>query len=93
MPGKSSKKPIEKKEEKKTPLKRLKGKTVKQLRDIHLKDKSHVITTEEIKDLDLELNNPDASTSHTPEILNDTERPKDEEKDEKMITPWDVIDQ
>jgi len=93
MPRKSSKQPIEKKEEKKTPQKRSKGKTVKQLKDLHLKDKNHVFTTEEIKNVDLELNNPDTSTSHTPEIPNDTERPKDEDKDEKIITPWNLVDE
>ena len=91
MPKKSPKKPDDKKEEKKTSEKRSKGKTVKQLRDLHLKNKSHVITTEEIKNLDLELNKPDESTSHTPDIPNDSERPKDEDKDPKMITPWDVM--
>ena len=91
MPRKSAKKPTYKKEEKKNPQKRSKGKTVKQLRDLHLKNKDHIITTEEIKNLDLELNNPERETSHTPDIPNDNQRPKDEDKDAKMITPWDVV--
>ena len=91
MPRKSTKKPEEKKEGKKIPPKKSTGKTVKELRDRHLQDKNHVITNEEIKDLDLELNLPDRSTAHTPELPNDTERPKDEDKDPKMVTPWDII--
>jgi len=91
MPRKSAKKPTDKKDVKKVPQKRSNGKTVKQLKELHLKDKNHVITTEEIKNLDLELNTPERETSHTPDIPNDSQRPKDEDKDSKMITPWDVV--
>ena len=91
MPRKSSKKPIDKKEEKRIPLKKTGAKTVKQLKDLHLKDKNHVITNEEIKNLDLNLNNPETETSHTPNIPNTRKRPKDEDKDEKTITPWDIV--
>ena len=73
------------------PKKKKKGMTVKQLRDIHLKDKDHVITDQEMKDLELDLTVPDTSTAHTPEIADDKERPKDEDKDPKIITPWDTI--
>ena len=91
MPRKSSKKPAGKKDAKNISPKKTKGKTVKQLRDLHLKDKNHVITNEELKNLKLELNNPDTSTAHTPDIPDDSKRPKDEDKDPKMITPWDLI--
>jgi hypothetical protein len=93
MPRKSSKKPVEKKEGKKTPQKKSKGKTTKQLIDLHMKDKNHVFTAEEIKNVDLGLNNPDTTTSHTPEISNNEERPKDEDKDHEMVTPWDTINE
>ena len=90
MPRKSAKKPTDKKEVKKLPQKRSNGKTVKQLKELHLKDKNHVITDEELKNLELNLNNPETDTSHTPDISNNSKRPKDEDKDSKMITPWDV---
>jgi hypothetical protein len=67
--------------------------TIKQLRDKHMKDKNHVITDEDLKNLDLSEPTIDRTTSHTPEIPNEEERPKDEDKDKKMVTPWDVIDQ
>ncbi|MEQ1678097.1 MAG: hypothetical protein ABL876_15420 [Chitinophagaceae bacterium] len=68
-----------------------KGSTTKQLRDLHLKDKSHIVTDEEIKNLDISINNADTSTSHTPDIADDDKRPKDEDKDPEIITPWDLI--
>jgi hypothetical protein len=67
-------------------------KTVKALRDKHLNDKHHVITDEDIKSLELEIEKPDRSTSHTPKIKKGKDRPKDEDKDPKVVTPWDVID-
>jgi len=74
----------------KKPKKKL---TIKQLRDKHMKDKNHVITDEELRNLDLSETQHDRTTSHTPQIPNGEERPKDEDKDKKMVTPWDVIDQ
>ena len=67
-------------------------KTVKALRDRHMKDKDHVITDEDMKNLELENEPVDRSTSHTPKISRKKNRPKDEDKDPKVITPWDVID-
>ncbi len=72
--------------------KQKKTKSVKALRDKHLKDKDHVITDEEMKDLDLDTGHPDTSTAHTPKLPVGTNRPKDEDKDPKIVTPWDVID-
>ena len=69
-----------------------KTESVKALRDKHLSDKNHVITDEEMKDLDVEHTPPDRSTSHTPKIPNKKNRPKDEDKDPKILTPWDTID-
>jgi hypothetical protein len=80
-------------EKKNPPGKSKKKITIKQLRDKHMKDKNHVITDDEINALDLETNAPDRSSSHTPEIENTEDRPKDEDKDKKMVTPWDVLDQ
>ncbi len=76
------------------PLKtKTKGQTAKELTDIHLHDKNHVITDDDIKNLSLDFNAPDTDTSHTPEIENDGDRPKDEDKDHAIVTPWNLIDQ
>ncbi len=77
----------------KTPRKKAsKGKTPKQLMSRHIKDKADVITEEEFKDLELDLDKPGSTeTSHTPEIPDDNDRPKDEDKDHKIKTPWDVL--
>ena len=66
--------------------------TVKALRDRHMKDKDHVITDEDMKNLELENEPVDRSTSHTPRISRKKNRPKDEDKDPKVITPWDVVE-
>ncbi len=68
-----------------------KGTTTKQLRDLHLKDKNHIVTDEEMKNLEIHTDAPDTSTSHTPDIADDDKRPKDEDKDPEIITPWDLI--
>jgi hypothetical protein len=91
MSDKKDIKPSAEKSGENIPQKKKKGKTVKQLSDKHMKDKTHIITDEEIKNLDLDLNNPETNTSHTPDIPDDKDRPKDEDKDPKIITPWDVI--
>ena len=85
------KKLTEPKENKPDP-KTKKTKTVKALRDRHLKNKDHVITDQDLQDLDLELGHPDRSSTHTPELPSKSQRPKDEDKDPKRVTPWDLID-
>jgi hypothetical protein len=68
-----------------------KGLTIKQLRDLHLKDKHHIVTDDEINNLDMDAPIPGISTSHTPAIPDDKERPKDEDKDPEILIPWDLI--
>jgi hypothetical protein len=68
-----------------------KKKTVKELRDKHLSDKSHVITEQEVGELDLDIDKPDRTSSHVPDLPEDKDRPRDEDKDPKIITPWDVV--
>lgn len=68
------------------------GKTPKQIMSRHIKDKNDVITDEEFKNLELDLDKPGSTeTSHTPTIPDDDDRPKDEDKDHKIKTPWDVL--
>jgi len=77
--------------------KKKKGKTTQQLMDIHMQDKNHKITTEDIEDLDLKLDHVDknpAPVDVTPEDLEvpvDPDAPKDNEEHKKHVTPWDVI--
>ena len=68
-----------------------KTKTVKALRDKHMADKTHVITDQDIKELELDIDKPDRVTSHVPDLPDDKDRPRDEDKDPKIVTPWDVI--
>lgn len=68
-----------------------KGKTAKQVMNKHIKDKNDVISEEDFKNLNVgtEVSN---DTAHEPlEISDDHDRPKDEDKDPKIVTPWDVI--
>ena len=77
----------------KIPQKSRKSKTPKEVMSRHIKDSKDVITDEEFKNLatgtDLTI---EKDTAHEPlEIDNNKDRPKDEDKDPKIITPWDVI--
>ncbi len=78
----------------KIPQKSRKGKkTPKEVMSRHINDEKDVITDEEFKNLatgtDMEI---EKDTAHEPlEIRNDKDRPKDEDKDPKIVTPWDVI--
>ena len=65
-----------------------KGKTAKELMSKHITDKNDVISDEDFKNLDLHFEEDPQSP---PEISNNEERPKDEEKDPETLTPWSVI--
>jgi hypothetical protein len=72
---------------------RKKRKTPKEVMSEHIADEDHVITEEEFKNLatgsDMEI---EKDTAHEPlEIDDKKDRPKDEDKDPKIVTPWDVI--
>ena len=67
------------------------GKTTKQIMNKHIRDENDVITDEDFKNLNIDLE-ISKDTVHQPlEISDDTQRPKDEDKDPKVLTPWDVI--
>ena len=90
--NKSTKSESLKKDGAKIPRKRTgKGKTTTEIMHNHIQDINDVITDEDFKNLELELDKPITSTSHTPTIADDDDRPKDEDKDGKIVTPWDVI--
>jgi hypothetical protein len=68
-----------------------KGKTTRQIMTKHIQDKNDVITDEDFKNLNIDLE-VSKDTAHQPlEIPDDSQRPKDEDKDPKIVTPWDVI--
>ena len=67
------------------------GKTTKQIMSRHIKDKNDVITEEEFKNLNIETD-LHKDTAHEEIIIPDNpNHPKDEDKDPKIVTPWDVI--
>jgi hypothetical protein len=83
---------------KNTPQKKKKGQTTDQLMQMHLQDKDHTITAEDIETLDLELGHPDR-TPPPPETIVPSEDDRSEEEkkaakedlENKHITPWDVL--
>ena len=67
------------------------GKTPKEIVDNHIRNKEDVISEEEFKnvDLDLDTNN---DVKHEPLVIREgKKRPKDGDKDNPITTPWDVI--
>lgn len=67
------------------------GKTTKQIMSRHIQNEDDVITDEDFKNLDIGLDIA-KDTVHQPlQISDNPDRPKDEDKDSKVITPWDVI--
>jgi hypothetical protein len=67
------------------------GKTAKEIVSKHVHDKNDVITEDDFKNLNIDLDTSNDTSQPPLEISNDPERPKDEEKDPKIITPWDII--
>ena len=68
-----------------------KGKTSAEIVKRHLSDKDDKITEDDLKNLHIDLSLPH-DHAHEPLLIEeDKERPKDSEKDNKTITPWDVI--
>jgi hypothetical protein len=72
---------------------RSKAKTPKEIMSRHVKDSKDVITDEEFKNLATGIDPViEKDTMHEPlEIENNKDRPKDEDKDPKIVTPWDVM--
>ena len=68
-----------------------KGKTTQQIMNKHIQDEHDVITDEDFKNLRLDMELPSDQAHQPLEISNDPDRPKDEDKDPKVLTPWDLI--
>jgi hypothetical protein len=67
------------------------GKTPKQVVRKHIQDKNDVITEEDFKNLNISVDISNDTAHEVLEIQGDKKRPKDEDKDPVVITPWDVI--
>lgn len=68
------------------------GKTPKQIISKHIRDKDDVITEEDFKNLNISTDVSNDTAQQPLEIILDkNKRPKDEDKDPAVVTPWDVI--
>jgi hypothetical protein len=67
------------------------GKTPKQLMSKHIRDKNDIITEEDFKNLNISIDVSNDIAQQSLEIPDDKERPKDEDKDPAVVTPWDLI--
>jgi hypothetical protein len=68
-----------------------KGLTPKQIVKRHIQNENDLITEDDMKNVKID-SSLQSDQAHQPlEISSDTERPKDEDKDNKTRTPWDVI--
>ena len=70
-----------------------KGKTAKEIVKRHLSDKNDKITEDDLKHLRIDLSLPKDKAHRPLKIKKGKERPKDEEKDKTILTPWDVINE
>ena len=67
------------------------GKTAGEIVKRHLSNKNDKITEDDMKTVRIDLSIP-KDRAHKPlKIKKGKERPKDEEKDNSTVTPWDVI--
>jgi hypothetical protein len=68
-----------------------KGKTPSEIMSRHIQDEKAVITDEEFKNLETGADVTDDSKHEPLDLPEDHNRPKDEDKDPRIVTPWDVI--
>ena len=65
-----------------------KKRTAKEIVHRHLKDKHDIITEADMQNIKIETG---LAGQEPLDIPNKTNRPKDEDKDNQQVTPWDVI--
>jgi len=67
------------------------GKTASEIVKRHRSNKDDKITEEDMKNVEIDLSVP-GDSAHAPlKVKKGKERPKDEQKDNATLTPWDVI--
>jgi hypothetical protein len=81
------KKPVKKQQHKSSS----KALTAKQIVKRHIQNEKDIITEEDMRDVKIENCVPKARGRKPVVMPADKKRPKDEDKDPKMSTPWDVI--
>jgi hypothetical protein len=74
----------------KSPGKRL---TAKQIVNRHIKIKDDVISEEDMKNVKIDSSVPKDKAHRPLKISSSKKRPKDEDKDPNIATPWDVINE
>ena len=67
------------------------GHTADEIVKRHLSNKDDKISEDDLKHLRIDLSIPKDKAHKPLPIKKDKERPKDSEKDNETITPWDVI--
>ena len=67
------------------------GKTASEIVKRHRSDKNDKITEDDMKTVRIDLSVPKDRAHEPLKIKKGKERPKDEEKDNTTVTPWDVI--
>lgn len=82
------KKPVEKIQR---PAAKKKGKTTQEMMSQHIHDEKDIISDEDFKNLEINFDLPKDEAHQPLEISNEEDRPKDEDKDPKIMTPWDLI--
>lgn len=90
-PKKSSLKGEKNTENNKDLKRKTKGKTANEIVKRHISNKDDKITKKDFEDLYIDLSLPKDKAHKPLSIKNDKERPKDADKDNTIITPWDVI--
>lgn len=82
---------MEKAEMKPEKKSRVAGRTPSQVMAKHIREKDDVISEEDFKNLIIGADVTNDSSHEPLDIADDTERPKDEDKDPSIITPWDLV--
>ena len=70
-----------------------KNKTAKEIVKRHLSDRHDKITDDDLRNLKIDLSIPEDKAHEPLPIKKGKDRPKDVEKDNTIITPWDVINE
>ncbi len=70
-----------------------KGLTAKQIVNRHIQNKNDIITEADMMNVTIDSSLPKDKAHQPLAITADTERPKDEDKDHRITTPWDVINE
>ena len=76
---------------KNSPKSSVKGKTAKEIVKRHLSDKNDKITEDDMRHVKIDLSIPKDKAHKPLPIKKSKKRPHDSEKDNTILTPWDVV--